>query len=397
MGKSVRTANAGGTVGDDSVIGATLGAGEAVAGAALVDGAAGMDGAAGVDVACRVGVVTKAMTVGVSAEFSPKISWTTTWGEHAKSAVTTSATTTPATFACFRISTFLSQRYYNRAGNFAQTRKELQKIGFTRLRAIESAARVCYNSVVTLNTFLGTQRWAYKSWVGAFYPEGTKSGDYLTEYARRFRAVEVDSTYYGVPRPYSVEQWRDATPAHFRFTAKFPQIITHEKMLKDAERATEQFLSTMALLGDKLGPLLLQFPYTFKPDQHDALARYLAALPTQFRYAVEVRQRAWLSNAFFDLLKQHHVAHALSDYGYLPRVVRITTDFAYVRLLGNRKDIPDDQYDRVRLNRDADLERWGNLIADLNEKGVVVWGFVNNHYQGHSPATVRALMERIDR
>ena len=248
---------------------------------------------------------------------------------------------------------------------------------------------------MSTNLFLGTQGWAYKSWIGAFYPASTKSGNYLTEYSKHFRAIEIDSTFYGIPRPHSVEQWRDATPADFRFTAKFPQIITHEKMLQDAERETEQFLSTIALLDDKLGPLLLQFPYTFTPDQRDALARYLAALPTQFRYAVEIRQRGWLDDAFFALLKQHRVAYALSDYGYMPRVAPVTTDFAYLRLLGNRKEITDEQFDRVRLNREADLDRWGDLISDLNEKGVVVWGFVNNHYQGHSPATVRALMERI--
>jgi len=245
------------------------------------------------------------------------------------------------------------------------------------------------------NLFLGTQGWAYKSWVGTFYPQGTSPDNYLSEYARHFHAIEIDSTYYAIPRARSVEQWRDATPAHFRFAAKFPQVITHEKMLKDAERETEQFLSTIALLGEKLGPLLLQFPYTFTPDQRDTLARYLAALPTQFRYAVEVRQRGWLNDAFFDLLKQHRVAYAISDYGYMPRLARVTTDFAYIRLLGNRKDFKDEQFDRVRLNRDADLARWSDLIVELNEKGVAVWAFVNNRYQGHSPATVRALMERI--
>jgi uncharacterized protein YecE (DUF72 family) len=87
--------------------------------------------------------------------------------------------------------------------------------------------------------FLGTQGWAYKSWIGAFDPEGTKSGDYLTEYAKHFCAIEIDSTYYAIPRPRSVGQWRDATPAAFRFAAKFPQVITHEKMLQGAERETE--------------------------------------------------------------------------------------------------------------------------------------------------------------
>jgi uncharacterized protein YecE (DUF72 family) len=247
------------------------------------------------------------------------------------------------------------------------------------------------------NLFLGTQGWAYKSWVGVFYPEGTRADDYLAEYAKHFRAIEIDSTYYAIPRARSVEQWRDATPAHFRFAAKFPQSITHEKMLTDAERETEQFLATMALLGEKLGPLVLQFPYTFAPTQHDTLARYLTALPPQFRYAVEVRQRGWLNDAFFDLLQHHRVAYVMSDYGAMPRVPRVTTDFAYIRLLGRRQDFKDEQFDRVRLNREADLARWSDLIFDLNEKGVAVWAFVNNRYQGHSPATVRALCERTAR
>lgn len=245
------------------------------------------------------------------------------------------------------------------------------------------------------NLFLGTQGWAYQSWVGVFYPPGTQPSAYLTEYAKHFCAVEIDSTYYAIPRPSSVEQWRNAVPAHFRFTAKFPQIITHEKMLREAERETEQFLNTMARLGDKLGPLLLQFPYTFTSDQRDTLARYLATLPTQFRYA-EVRQRSWLNDAFFDLLKQHRVAYAVSDYGYMPRLARVTTDFAYLRLLGSRKDFTDEQFDRVRFNRDADLKRWSDWIVELRKQGVTVWAFVNNRYQGHSPATVRALIERID-
>jgi uncharacterized protein YecE (DUF72 family) len=242
---------------------------------------------------------------------------------------------------------------------------------------------------------LGTQGWSYKSWVGNFYPAGTLAGDYLKEYANKFHAVEIDSTYYGTPRPQTVKQWRAVTPDDFRFTAKFPQAITHEKMLKDAAADTLHFIDTMALLGDKLGPLLLQFPYQFKPEQHATLAEFLAALPREFRYAVEVRHRGWLNDAFFDLLEQHRVALALADYAYMPKLDRATTDFVYIRWLGNRKDIPDDHYETVRINRDAELDRWGDLINQFLEKGVTVWGFANNHYQGHSPATVRSIMERV--
>ncbi len=242
---------------------------------------------------------------------------------------------------------------------------------------------------------LGTQGWSYKSWEGLVYPAGTPPGDYLAEYAKKHSAVEIDSTYYATPRVSTVKQWDASTPADFRFTAKFPQKITHEKMLEGVERDVLQFLDAMSLLGPKLGPLLLQFPYNFKPDRRAALADFLAALPPDFRYAVEVRQRGWLQDWFFDLLTQHGVALVLADYAYMPRLDRTTTDFTYIRWLGNRKDVPDDQYDRVRINRDQELDHWAEVIGSLVDGGVTVWGFANNHYMGHSPATLAGLEARL--
>lgn len=246
-----------------------------------------------------------------------------------------------------------------------------------------------------VSTYLGTQGWSYKSWVGTFYPERTPASRYLSEYSRRFRAVEIDSTAYGTPRLENVQQWYNLTPEDFRFTAKFPQVITHDKMLKDAEQDTAHFLATMRVLGEKLGPLLLQFPYQFKPDQLEILGDFLAALPKDFRYAVEVRHRGWLNDTFFGLLEEHNVAFALTDYAYMPRLERLTTDFTYVRWLGSRKDVPDNQYARVRIQREAELDHWSHTIARFMDQGTTVWGFANNHYQGHSPSTINALMERL--
>ncbi len=244
--------------------------------------------------------------------------------------------------------------------------------------------------------FLGTQGWSYKSWVGEFYPQGTRPSDYLEEYAKHFRAVEIDSTYYGAPRPQTVDQWRQVTPDDFRFTAKFPQAITHEKMLRDVERETAQFLEAMSRLGNKLGPLLLQFPYQFKPAQREDLERFLAGLPPDFRYAVEVRNRGWLVASFFELLVKYRAALVLADYSYMPRLERATTDLVYIRWLGNRKDIPDDEYSHIRINRDQELDRWTQIIRRLSDQNVAVWGFANNHYQGNSPGTIRSLMRLLD-
>ncbi len=247
-----------------------------------------------------------------------------------------------------------------------------------------------------MTVHLGTQGWSYKSWDGVFYPKGTPPGEYLAEYAKKLHTVEIDSTYYATPRASTIKQWSEVTPDDFRFTAKFPQKITHEKALKQVGQDVAFFLDAISALGPKLGPLLLQFPYTFKPDQRAVLEDFLAALPTHLRYAVEVRQRGWLKDWFFELLAKHRAALVLADYAYMPKLEHATTDFTYIRWLGNRKDVPDDEYDRVRINRDKELDEWTDVIADLVDKGVTIWGFANNHYMGHSPATVRELQARLE-
>ena len=242
---------------------------------------------------------------------------------------------------------------------------------------------------------LGTQGWSYKSWDGVFYPQGTPAGNYLAYYATQFKTIEIDSSFYGTPRKSFLEKWDRDTPADFRFAAKFPKLITHEKMLVDAQQDAQYFLSGMSLLGEKLGPLCLQFSYEFKPESKNLLDEFLASLPTEFRYAVEVRNRGWFKDWFFELLQKHRAALVLVDRVYMPKLEEVTTDFTYIRWLGNRKDVPDDEYTHVRINRDKELNEWADVIQQLHERDVEVWGFANNHYMGHSPATLRELQQRL--
>lgn len=109
--------------------------------------------------------------------------------------------------------------------------------------------------------FLGTSSWTAEGWVGSFYPEGTKPADFLQYYARHFNCVEIDSTFYRIPTAKTVEQWRDRTPKGFVFAAKGPGLITHQKVLLGADDDLKAFLRVMDLLGEKLGPILWQFPY----------------------------------------------------------------------------------------------------------------------------------------
>ncbi len=233
---------------------------------------------------------------------------------------------------------------------------------------------------------LGTQGFAFDDWVGPFYPAGTPKSGYLEAYAARFPTVEIDSTFYGTPRPAVVRGWLERTPSDFRFAAKFPRTITHDKKLVQAQAETGEFVGVMQELGEKLALLTLQFAYDFGPDQLDRLDGYLEALPSGTRYAVEVRHRGWLNQSLTRMLSRHNVALVLQDLYTMPRLPWLTTDFTVIRWLGRRSDI--ERFDRLQIDRQVELTRWAEKVRGFLEGGVDVFGYFNNHYAGHSPGSV---------
>jgi uncharacterized protein YecE (DUF72 family) len=249
------------------------------------------------------------------------------------------------------------------------------------------------------NLYLGTQGWSYKSWVGSFYAPGTPDSAWLEAYASRFNTVELDTTFYAIPRARSVSSWRERTPEGFRFSAKFPQLITHQKQLIDCTTETLAFLDAMTGLGDKLGTLLLQMPPSFGASQADHLTTFVRDLPTGFRYALEVRHRSWLTKeilpSLLALLQGRGIALCLVQHAWMPRLDEQTAPFTYVRWLGRREDIPGDDFSHVRLDRDVQLDGWAVQIDRYLKADVTVYGYFNNHYQGHSPASVNALQARL--
>jgi uncharacterized protein YecE (DUF72 family) len=250
-----------------------------------------------------------------------------------------------------------------------------------------------------MNLFLGTQGWSYPSWVGPFYPDGTPSSAYLEAYAAHFNTVELDTTFYAVPRSSTIAGWRERTPPDFRFAAKFPQKITHEKGLADCREDAVYFVEAMSALDQKLGPLLLQMPPSWPAGQMETLAGFMAELPAGFRYALEVRHKSWLGKdalpALLGLLRKHGVALCLVQHAWMPRLDELTAPFGYIRWLGRREDIPDDDFSHVRINRDAQLDAWAEQVAGYLRAGTPVYGYFNNHYQGHSPDSVRAMQKRL--
>lgn len=270
---------------------------------------------------------------------------------------------------------------------------------------------------------LGTSSFSNKDWVGPFYPKGTRPGDFLKVYAAKFHAVEIDSTYYGVPAPTTVDKWRDAVPDGFVISAKFPRDIVHAGVrsrpdgdaVLDPDRTyavRDEFLAAMARLGDRLGPMVIQFPFfprdVFPRTQTflDRLQRFLTDLPSEFRCAVEMRNRHWITPALADLCREHGAALTLVDQAWMPhgdeverRLDPVTADFAYIRLLGDHKEIETitTTWDREVIDRGVSLGRWAAVIQRILEREVPVFVYVNNHYAGHAPATLRRLREMVAR
>ena len=243
---------------------------------------------------------------------------------------------------------------------------------------------------------IGTQGWNYDAWVGPFFPSGTRPADFLSLYARAFVTVEIDSTFYAIPPAQTVRNWARRTPAEFVFSLKLPQEITHERRLRGAEGVTAEFLDRARELGDKLGPVLIQLGPDFAPVELPALANFLPLLPRDIRFAIEFRQRGWIHDGILALLAEHNVALALTDARWIPRkqmlalAERPTANFAYIRWMGANREIVD--YSRVQIDRTRELETWSQAMAGLAERGIDVFGYINNHFAGHSPASARELM-----
>jgi uncharacterized protein YecE (DUF72 family) len=254
---------------------------------------------------------------------------------------------------------------------------------------------------MSATVLLGTQGWNYPAWVGPLYPPGTRPGEMLGLYARAFRTVEVDSTFYAIPPEPVVAGWRDRVPGEFRFALKVPQEVTHDRRLVDTESVLERFVIRARVLGEKLGPLLLQLPPDFTPtaDARRALTGFIAALPPGFRWAVEFRHSGWLTPETSQLLRSRNVALTLVDGRWIKRgrmldlAIEPTADFGYVRWMGPDRQLTD--YSKPQVDRSRELSMWAVALAALAARVKTMFGYFNNHFQGHSPHSVREFQRMI--
>jgi uncharacterized protein YecE (DUF72 family) len=233
---------------------------------------------------------------------------------------------------------------------------------------------------------VGCSGWSYDDWVGPFYPPGTQKSEYLRQYASAFDLVEVDSSFYNLPSPATFAVWRRAVPDGFLFTAKFPKRITHDMKLVGAEEQVARVYRAMGELGEKLGVLVVQLPPSIGYYKHwDTVKAFIELLDPKIRHAIEFRNLSWFREDVSNLLHEYGVATVWSQNQFMTTPAVVTTDFAYVRLVGER-DI--DKFDRIVKDRSAEMKDWHRRLESVTSELAQAFVILNNHYAGFSPASV---------
>ncbi len=260
--------------------------------------------------------------------------------------------------------------------------------------------------------YLGCAVWAFKDWVGDFYPAGSRPRDFLRLYSDRFTTVEGNTTFYSIPDGPTVQRWAAQTPDTFRFCPKIPRLYSHDGLLMPHLAGALAFLETMQHLGDRLGPLLLQLPPSYAPSQFQDLAEFLTQWPRQDApIAVEVRHLDWFTEDMGDrlntLLTRLGVGRVLLDTRPMydgqedglvdpqlaserrkPKVPLqpvVTADFCLVRYISH----PD-----LNFN-DPYLRQWVPLLQQWLEQGKTVYLFIHCPDEARSPAIARHFYDTL--
>ncbi|MDY7014384.1 MAG: DUF72 domain-containing protein [Cyanobacteriota bacterium] len=261
-----------------------------------------------------------------------------------------------------------------------------------------------------MNFYLGCAVWSFKGWVGDFFPPKSRAKDFLSLYSRRLTAVEGNTTFYAVPDRATVARWATETPDGFHFCPKMPRDATHGHLLEPKIPAAIAFVDRIAELGDRLGPIFVQLPPRYGPQNFDDLQVFLEALPRDgAAFALEVRHLDWFREPYAsqlnELLQNLGVGRVLLDTRPIynapddPQIASerrkpkvpldpvVTAQFSFVRFISH----PEREYN------EAYLQEWAQQVARWLHQGTRVYFFVHCPVEARSPQTARWFQRELER
>jgi uncharacterized protein YecE (DUF72 family) len=260
---------------------------------------------------------------------------------------------------------------------------------------------------------LGCAVWGYKDWVGELFPPGSKQADFLSLYSRRLTTVEGNTTFYAIPGSEVVARWTKESPIDFRFCFKIPREISHEGPLASQVEATRAFVNRMSGLGERLGPFFLQLPPGYRADKLADLEQWLAAWPTEYRIAVEVRHDDWYKepgeSRLMEVLNRHNAGRVLMDVRPLSAGPLPGAEENLQRARDNKPDVPlhplrSSDIALVRYIGHPDLplnapylDEWAERVGQWLTVGTEVFFFCHCPDERRSPDLCREFQERLER
>lgn len=234
---------------------------------------------------------------------------------------------------------------------------------------------------------VGTSGWTYEHWRGLFYPPELPQREWFAYYTGVFDTVEVNSSFYHLPRPSTVERWYQLAPPGFLFAVKGSRYITHLKRLQGVEEALNRFFEICSLFREKLGPILFQFPprMTF---QRDVFAAFLELLEKEKHlYAFEFRNPSFFCDEVFEMLQKHNFCLCFADTPRYPYQEVLTASFVYLRLHGSQSLY-------THCYSEEELQVWAEKIENwLTERDV--YCYFDNDYQGYAISNALRLRELV--
>ena len=235
---------------------------------------------------------------------------------------------------------------------------------------------------------IGTSGWHYKHWVGRYYPGDIRPEHMLEHYLQDFDTVELNNTFYQLPKESSFQAWRQAAPAKFLFAVKGSRFITHMIKLKDPDRGISNFMPRAELLGRKLGPVLWQLPPGWKVNV-ERLEEFLSRLPKKIRYAFELRNPTWMTDEVYEVLRKYNAAFCIYELAGYVSPIEITADWTYIRLHGPTPFKYQGSY------TDRQLTAWAKRIEEWKSKLAAAYVYFDNDDSAYAVDNAMRLKELV--
>ena len=234
---------------------------------------------------------------------------------------------------------------------------------------------------------VGTSGWHYDDWKGRFYPQDTPKARWFEHYAEHFDTVEINNTFYHLPKQKTFENWYERAPDGFLYTVKANRYITHIKRLKDAHEALDRFLEAAGVLRERLGPILYQLPPSMHKDP-ERLRAFLKLLPRRQIVVFEFRHESWYADETYELLNKFGAGFCVHDMPGTPSPRVVTGNIIYLRFHGTTG--------RYRGNyRAVALEKWVQWV-EQNITGMrAVFAYFNNDYNAYAVNNAKMLREQL--